>query len=351
PEARGSVNFDFKPLFPKGVSFVYAFNSETQSADDQHTTKGSTAAPDTRVGFWLEYPEVNQAPSADMQTHMTVLLNKNLTGVPSGGNNGCDGLWGAECSNNLAAWLKTEAAGSSSDLGGVINSFNSIGDSRTSEGKRLMENLSCPSGILHMSYDNSGSYLANERKGSPTEIMEFGNALNPYIVETFKGTGYDQQIEQAAVVLLLRKPQDGDLAKNVDSLQLEMACVKAERLPDDDSSNGENEDDDDDIEVRDNRDDRDDNDRDDNDRDDNDNDRDDNDGDDGHDGDDGDDRDGDDRDGDDRDGDDGDDRDGDDDDRDGDDRDGENGSGAARSIFWSMPLAAAAALTWVFMLV
>ncbi|EFQ99277.1 hypothetical protein MGYG_02290 [Nannizzia gypsea CBS 118893] len=65
PKARGSVSFEFKPLFPKALDFVYAFDSETQEeADKQYVPEGSTPAPDSKVAFWLEYPEVNLNPTA-----------------------------------------------------------------------------------------------------------------------------------------------------------------------------------------------------------------------------------------------------------------------------------------------
>lgn len=158
PKARGSVSFEFKPLFPKGLDFVYAFDSETQEeADKQHVPEGSTPSPDSKVAFWLEYPEVNLNPAAHAETYMLVLMNENFTGNPSGSNNGCDGLWGAQCSKNLAAWFKAEMAGGALSPGDSIRRLGTIfGKPKTSEGKRILENTGCPNGFFNDYYELAG---------------------------------------------------------------------------------------------------------------------------------------------------------------------------------------------------
>lgn len=160
PKARGSVSFEFKPLFPQSVDFVYAFDSETQKeADLQYVPEGSTASPDSKVAFWLEFPEIYLNPAAHTRTHMLVLMNENFTGDPSGSNNGCDGLWGAQCSQNLAAWFKAEIAGGALSPGEAISHLDGYyGGPRTSEGTRLLENMGCPDGFFNKHFGLSMSY-------------------------------------------------------------------------------------------------------------------------------------------------------------------------------------------------
>lgn len=81
--------------------------------------------------------------------------------------------------------------------------------------------------------------LAKEN-GDDTRIMPSGNASDPYISKRIRDTTYDEQIDQVAVALIARIPLEGDLYQNVDNIQLEMVCVKAERLDGPDESNRSN---------------------------------------------------------------------------------------------------------------
>ncbi|DAA78700.1 TPA_exp: Uncharacterized protein A8136_2485 [Trichophyton benhamiae CBS 112371] len=240
PKARGSVHFEFKPLFPKGVDFVYSFDSETQEdADQQYVPEGSVAAPDSKVAFWLEYPEVNLNPAAHTETYMVVLANENFTGDPSGGNNGCDGLWGAKCSRSLAAWFKAEIAGGAYSPGEAISQLRSYygGESRTEEGKRILEDTGCPVGFFNETF-GYGAFATENGEGSRnTRINASGGPKAAWIVEKISSTGYDEQIKKGVGMFVLQKPLQGDLYKDVKNLQLVMACVKAKRLPEKNSPN------------------------------------------------------------------------------------------------------------------
>ncbi|KAK2872128.1 hypothetical protein FQN49_002538 [Arthroderma sp. PD_2] len=242
PDARGSVSFEFKPLFPKDVNFVYAFDSQNQSEiDNQYLPPGSTPKPYSKVSFWVEYPESNLVPSAHTETYMAVLMNENITGVPSGGNNGCDGVWGDKCSANIEAWVKAEVtSGSGISLTDALFKLFASKKSYSSEGNRLLANLSCPQGVLRKYYHPKGpGILARENGARFTKIEPSGTTSNPHVTEVLEDASYEQQIERVAAMLLVRKPLEGDLYKNADNIQFEMACVKAERSHEENNSGGE----------------------------------------------------------------------------------------------------------------
>ncbi|EGD93698.1 hypothetical protein TESG_01236 [Trichophyton tonsurans CBS 112818] len=240
PKARGSVHLEFKPLFPKGVDFVYAFDSETQEeADQQYVPEGSVAAPDSKVAFWLEYPEVNLNPAAHMDTFLEVLMNENFTGDPSGGNNGCDGLWGTKCSQSLVAWFKAEVAGGAYSPGEAISRLRNYygAGSRTEEEKRILEDTGCPVGFFNKTF-GYGAFATENGEGSRnTRIKASGGPKAPWFIDKIPATGYDEQIKKGVGMFILRKPLQGDLYKDVKNLQLEMACVKAKRLSEEDNTN------------------------------------------------------------------------------------------------------------------
>ncbi|KAK2820053.1 hypothetical protein FQN49_007765 [Arthroderma sp. PD_2] len=226
PESYGSVNFEFKPLFPEEVKFVFAFD-----ADNQSEAEVSTPPKHTKIAYWLEYDysKVNLDPSAHKETYIGVLVNGNTTGTSGGGNNGCDGLLGAQCSANIEAWVKAEVTShADTNLEDVFANLEATGKSLSSEGDRLLENLSCPQDILNKYYyrsDNGGA-IAVEDVENVSSVWPSGNASYPQFVSVFEDTSYEQQ--QIAVMLLVRKPTQGDLYKDADNIQFGMACVKTE---------------------------------------------------------------------------------------------------------------------------
>ncbi|KFY83281.1 hypothetical protein V498_08184, partial [Pseudogymnoascus sp. VKM F-4517 (FW-2822)] len=253
PIASGFASFEFKPLFTTNSTFVYAFDVEYEAEIENKTiTPGSSLQTDAKVAFWLEYTETQLTPSDHQETYMAVLLNGNITGTPSGAHNGCDGVWGPECSKNLGSFLKstiTKARSRSfADLPSVLSDVGSPYLNKSDpETAKAIANLSCPQGLFDETYLVSGAggsfneagKLAKEN-GDDTRIMPSGNASDPYISKRIGDTTYDEQIDQVAVALIARIPLEGDLYQNVDNIQLEMVCVKAKRLDGPDESNRSN---------------------------------------------------------------------------------------------------------------
>lgn len=99
PLAQTAVRFDFKPLFTDPIYLYYGFDA---------SVSGKGEGPMTKNGFWLRYQSrhINQSAIDDNHISEIAMRVGNLTGVPSGGNNGCDGIWGAECSHDIKRSLR-----------------------------------------------------------------------------------------------------------------------------------------------------------------------------------------------------------------------------------------------------
>lgn len=62
----------------------------------------------TKTAFWLGYQDHNINPQVvdTNRTSEIALRVGNLTGTPTGPNNGCDGIWGGHCSHDIKTSLQ-----------------------------------------------------------------------------------------------------------------------------------------------------------------------------------------------------------------------------------------------------
>lgn len=97
--AQTAIRFDLKPLFPDPVTLYYSFDASTAGKGD---------GPMTKTAFWLGYQNRNININAvdSNRTSEIGLRVGNLTGTPSGANNGCDGIWGEDCSSDIKSALQ-----------------------------------------------------------------------------------------------------------------------------------------------------------------------------------------------------------------------------------------------------
>ncbi|KAJ5780741.1 hypothetical protein N7457_005901 [Penicillium paradoxum] len=97
--AQTAIRFDLKPLFPDPVTLYYGFDASTSGKGD---------GPMTKTAFWLGFQNKNVNIDAvdSNRTSEIGLRVGNLTGTPSGANNGCDGIWGEDCSRDLKSALR-----------------------------------------------------------------------------------------------------------------------------------------------------------------------------------------------------------------------------------------------------
>lgn len=97
PMAQTAISLDLPPLFHENVNLYYAYDANS---------RGKGHGPMTKVGFWLRYARHINSSAINMnRTSELSMRVGNLTGTPSGGNNGCDGIWGPKCSRDLKRLL------------------------------------------------------------------------------------------------------------------------------------------------------------------------------------------------------------------------------------------------------
>lgn len=99
PVAQTAVTLPFQPLLPDGVNLYYAFDAATRHSDGTAVIK---------AGLWMRYPSrhMDKTEIPGNRTSEVALRIGNLTGAPGGGNHGCDGVWGSQCSTDLLFALK-----------------------------------------------------------------------------------------------------------------------------------------------------------------------------------------------------------------------------------------------------
>lgn len=108
PLAQTAVSLSFQPLFTQNITFYYGFDAQGPDDPEQQALPENERMPIVKASFWLRYAHT-YLDSDDVRENRTseiALRVGNLTGSPSGGNNGCDGVWGPPCSEQIRQWLK-----------------------------------------------------------------------------------------------------------------------------------------------------------------------------------------------------------------------------------------------------
>lgn len=142
-DAYGSATFDFEPLFQEPPTFGYGFRVffEDEISDSLSGRPIDYRGDTISVSAWLSYDNATLQidPNANRSSTVGMLLT-NATGTVSGGNNGCDGLLGAECAANLIDILKWSLV-----VGGNYpTDFRTVGLFQQTP----LTNLSCPENIF-----------------------------------------------------------------------------------------------------------------------------------------------------------------------------------------------------------
>lgn len=99
PVAQTAVPIDFRPLIVRDISLYYAYDANP---------RGKGQEPMTKTSFWLSFdnPRVDQSVITANRTSEVALRIGNMTGTTGGDNNGCDGVWGSDCSKALKRALR-----------------------------------------------------------------------------------------------------------------------------------------------------------------------------------------------------------------------------------------------------
>lgn len=103
--AQVSVSFQFDTISPAPLLFYYGFDAGWGSPSNEDLSA-------VKVAYWLQYDrgtvtDFNSKIRGINWTTEVALRIGNLGGHVSGANNGCDGVWGNPCSENLKTFLRS----------------------------------------------------------------------------------------------------------------------------------------------------------------------------------------------------------------------------------------------------
>lgn len=103
--AQVSVSFQFDAISPVPLNFYYGYDAGWGSPSNENACA-------VKVGYWLQYDrgtvtEFNSNIRGINWTTEVALRIGNLGGYVGGANNGCDGVWGGNCSENLKTFLRS----------------------------------------------------------------------------------------------------------------------------------------------------------------------------------------------------------------------------------------------------
>ncbi|KAJ9247310.1 hypothetical protein DTO207G8_8189 [Paecilomyces variotii] len=226
PLAQTAVPLSFSPLFPQNITFYYGFDAAYLSASEGLSLDGQSEGPIVKGSFWLGYG--SHMSSTDVHANHTsevAVRVGNLTGSPSGGNNGCDGVWGSECSQEIKHLLQ-----------GSIYDLSVMGSYYTNPLQTVLRQLwqtplaivSCPSTLFTVQTIPAESFAQENEVGQSVQIMDPGNSVSPWQTWFVHGVSASEQAEQVAVGILSRGPTyASEPLKSPHDVQIELVCVRA----------------------------------------------------------------------------------------------------------------------------
>ncbi|KAL4737723.1 hypothetical protein BDV11DRAFT_149660 [Aspergillus similis] len=217
PLAQTAISFKFPPLFLEPINFYYAFDADA---------RGKGQEPMTKAGFWIGYEAyVNNSAIDINRTSEIAVRVGNLTGTPSGDNNGCDGVWGTDCSMNLKSYLQqtiftlvTSGKSYEDPLRTVIGSFR--------DNPPPVPN--CPPPLFDVQRFPVEEFAVENEDDKTAVIKRTGNSDNTWSTFLIDNMTAAQQAEQVAVGIISRTPMYGTAQpQSQDDIQLELVCAQA----------------------------------------------------------------------------------------------------------------------------
>lgn len=237
PLAQTAISFDLPPLFNEDIHLYYAYDANSH---------GKGHGPMTKVSYWMRYAQhINSSAITMNRTSELGLRVGNLTGTPSGDNNGCDGIWGPRCSRDLKRLFSGAIYDLSSDGDYNDNPLDTILNQMQSD-KPHLENcppqlfdvqsipvarMSLPGIFVFFSHGCllTGSGFAQENAADTTAtIQTAGSRSSPWKSWYIDRMTAVQQADQVALAIFSRSPSDDAPApSSSDDIQIELACLQA----------------------------------------------------------------------------------------------------------------------------
>jgi hypothetical protein len=232
--AQTAIRFDLNPLFPDPVTLYYGFDV---------SSSGKGEGPMTKTAFWLGYQNNNinlNAVDSNRTSELGLRIG-NLTGTPSGANNGCDGIWGEDCSRDLKSALQNgiyrlAVSGEyySKPLEAVLSKMLAKPPPLPSCPPPTLDVAAIPVQGLSI-ITSSRSYVltlldfAKERvPDKNVTIMPPGSGAWPWQVWYLDDMSARNQASQVAVGIISRAPSYNSIPPDgPDDIMVELVCVQA----------------------------------------------------------------------------------------------------------------------------
>ncbi|KAE8354803.1 hypothetical protein BDV28DRAFT_146720 [Aspergillus coremiiformis] len=218
PYAQTAVSFGFSPLFLDDLTLYYAYDANS---------RGKGNEPMTKTGFWMGYP-AHHIDSAVIDSNRTLevgLRVGNLTGTPSGATNGCDGVWGPQCSINLKETLK-DAIFQLSVKGEYYNfPLDAVLHEMLVNPPTLPN---CPPPFFDVQKIPVQPFASETVSDKIARIKTSGSSDHPWKTWYNDNMTAKQQADQVAVAIISRSPSyDSPPLKSKDDVQIELVCLQA----------------------------------------------------------------------------------------------------------------------------
>ncbi|PYH41667.1 uncharacterized protein BP01DRAFT_162661 [Aspergillus saccharolyticus JOP 1030-1] len=215
--AQTAVSFQFPPLFTDNLNLYYGFDANSRGKGQQ---------PMTKVSYWLSYGgKIDNSIIIGNHTTEVGLRVGNLTGTPSGSNNGCDGVWGPQCSTDLKALL-TEA----------LYGLTSSGQYYTYPLQTILSQMlinrphltSCFPQLFDVVAIPTIAFVQETGPDQTAKIQTAGSSNNPWRTWFIDNMTAHEQAAQVAVAIISRAPAyDGLLPQQSGDVQVELVCTQA----------------------------------------------------------------------------------------------------------------------------
>ncbi|PLN81575.1 hypothetical protein BDW42DRAFT_95056 [Aspergillus taichungensis] len=216
--AQTAASFSFRPLFLDQLTFYYGYDANS---------RGKGHEPMTKVSYWLNYQvhHINNSIIDSNRTLEVAMRVGNLTGTPSGSNNGCDGVWGSQCSTNLKEEIQ-EAIYQLSVKGEYYDDpLNTVISQLRLDPPYLR---SCPPQFFDVQDFPVFEFAQEIDVDKSAKLQPSGSSSNPWKTWYIDNMSDHQQAEQVAVAIFSRGPSYNSLAlKSKDEIDLELVCVQA----------------------------------------------------------------------------------------------------------------------------
>ncbi|KAH3117550.1 hypothetical protein KXV82_007056 [Aspergillus fumigatus] len=217
PLAQTAINFDFPPLFLDDLTLYYGFDANPS---------GKGQEPMVKASFWLAYDphRIDSTVITANRTSEIAFRVGNLTGTPSGSSNGCDGVWGPQCTHDLKELLK-----------GAMYELTIKGDytyplqtviSQMLVNPPVLSN--CPPPFFDVQSLPVLPFAQESEPDKTAMIQTPGFGGSPWKTWFIDNMTSSQQAEQVAVAILSRAPSSNTYSMHgKDDIMVELVCIQA----------------------------------------------------------------------------------------------------------------------------